>query len=168
VSVSGDIFGEDYSRYRSANGNYKQHKCGTQTEGSGVMKSNGSDSHSSRSALILAGGDGRRLLSLTRRVAGDDRPKRFCAVLGEETLLHQTQRRISRLVQSWRTVLVLTKTHEPFYADEVAGIPSSRLLIQPSNQGAAPAILYSVLRLCEMDPKGVVAFFSLGPSFFRR
>ena len=55
--------------------------------------------------------------------------------------------------------MVLTRTHEPFYADEVAGIPSSRLLIQPSNQGTAPAILYSVLRLCEMDPKGVVAFF---------
>jgi mannose-1-phosphate guanylyltransferase len=141
------------------NGNYKQHKCGTQTEGSGVMKFNRSDSHSHRWAFILAGGDGKRLLPLTRRIAGDDRPKQFCAVLGEETLLHQTQRRVSRLVQSWRTVLVLTKTHEPFYADEVAGIPSSRLLIQPFNQGTAPAILYSVLRLCEMDPKGVVAFF---------
>jgi len=33
------------------------------------------------------------------------------------------------------------------------------LLIQPSNQGTAPAILYSLLRLREMDPKGVVAFF---------
>ena len=38
-------------------------------------------------------------------------------------------------------------------------MPSSRLLIQPSNQGTAPAILYSLMRLCEMDPKGVVAFF---------
>jgi mannose-1-phosphate guanylyltransferase len=123
------------------------------------MEFNGSDSHSHRWGLILAGGDGKRLLPLTRRIAGDDRPKQFCAVLGNETLLHQTQRRVSRLVQSWRTLLVLTKTHEPFYADEVAGIPSSRLLIQPSNQGTAPAILYSVLRLCEMDPKGVVAFF---------
>ena len=103
--------------------------------------------------------DGKRLLPLTRRIAGDDRPKQFCAVLGNETLLQQTQRRTSRLVQSWRTSLVLTKAHEPFYADEVAGIPSSRLLIQPSNRGTAPAILYRLLRLCEMDPRGVVAFF---------
>src|ERR1019366_7081729 len=66
---------------------------------------------------------------------------------------------VSRLVESWRTLLVLTRTHEPFYADEVAGIPSSRLLIQPSNRGTTPAILYSLLRLREMDPKGVVAFF---------
>src|ERR1035438_340978 len=33
------------------------------------------------------------------------------------------------------------------------------MLIQPSNQGTAPAILYSLLRLREVDPHGVVAFF---------
>ena len=54
---------------------------------------------------------------------------------------------------------MLTRTHEPFYADQVAGMPSSSVLIQPSNRGTAPAILYSLMRLREMDPKGIVAFF---------
>jgi mannose-1-phosphate guanylyltransferase len=54
---------------------------------------------------------------------------------------------------------VLTRAHESFYAGEVAGIASSRLLIQPSNRGTAPAILFSLLRLREMDPKGIVAIF---------
>ena len=123
------------------------------------MKVNGNGSSSHRWGLILAEGDGKRLLPLTRRIAGDDRPKQFCAVLGDETLLHQTQRRISRLIQPWRTLLMLTRAHEQFYADEIARLPSSRLLIQPSNQGTAPAILYSLLRLYEMDPEAVVAFF---------
>jgi mannose-1-phosphate guanylyltransferase len=54
---------------------------------------------------------------------------------------------------------MLTRAHEPFYADQVAGMPSSSVLIQPSNRGTAPAILYSLMRLREMDTKGVVAFF---------
>src|SRR5262245_51990054 len=44
-------------------------------------------------ALILAGGDGVRLRPLTRHVAGDDRPKQFCALIGRDTLWEQTRRR---------------------------------------------------------------------------
>ena len=37
---------------------------------------------SDRSAIILAGGEGMRLRSLTRRIAGDERPKQFCPFVG--------------------------------------------------------------------------------------
>jgi mannose-1-phosphate guanylyltransferase len=40
-----------------------------------------------KGGVLLAGGDGRRLLSLTRTLTGDDRPKQSCAIVGEETLL---------------------------------------------------------------------------------
>ena len=79
--------------------------------------------------------------------------------MGEQTLLQQTQRRISALVRPDRTLLVLTRTHEDFYSDQVAGIPPSGILIQPCNRDTAPAIIYSLLHLRERDSKGIVAFF---------
>src|ERR1035441_646420 len=103
--------------------------CGMQSEVH-AMKFNESDARCHRWGVILAGGDGERLLPLTRRIVGDDRPKQFCAIMGKETFLHQTQRRISRLFPRLRTLLVLTRTHEPFYPDEVAAMSSSRLLIR--------------------------------------
>jgi mannose-1-phosphate guanylyltransferase len=33
------------------------------------------------------------------------------------------------------------------------------MLIQPCNRGTAPAIIYSLLRLRQMDPEGIAAFF---------
>jgi mannose-1-phosphate guanylyltransferase len=53
--------------------------------------------HSHRWAVILAGGDGLRLLPLKRRICGDERPKQFYRVLGSETLLSQTRLRALRI-----------------------------------------------------------------------
>jgi len=52
---------------------------------------------SSAWGVLLAGGDGTRLQALTTRIEGDSRPKQFCRMLGDETLLTQTRRRISPL-----------------------------------------------------------------------
>src|SRR5882757_447690 len=69
-----------------------------------------------RWGVILSGGDGMRLRSLTRLLTGDDRPKQFCRIVGAETLLAQTRQRVARIVRPERTLFVVTKSHEPFYA----------------------------------------------------
>jgi mannose-1-phosphate guanylyltransferase len=112
-----------------------------------------------RWAVILAGGDGVRLLPLTRTLTGEDTPKQFCALTGEETLLTQTQRRISSVISRQRTLVIVTRAHERFYAGKLASIPDANLLVQPCNRGTAPAILYSLSCLRALEPRGVVGFF---------
>lgn len=108
-------------------------------------------------AVILAGGDGVRLRPLTRRLAGDDRPKQFCAIAGHESLLTRTRRRVALSVAEERTLLVLTRTHEVFFRTELSGVAPGRLIVQPTNRGTAPAILYAVVRVAVRSPGALVA-----------
>lgn len=110
-------------------------------------------------AILLAGGDGKRLSALTRRITGDTTPKQFCPVIGNRTLLDQTRRRISLAIGEDRILTVLTRTHERFYRPVLSGIPSRNLVVQPHNRGTAPAILYALLRLAEEAPAARVALF---------
>jgi len=117
------------------------------------------DMPENRWAVILAGGEGVRLRSLTRAVTGDDRPKQFCALLGGKTLLAHTRERTAHGISPDRTLFVLMKAHERFYAGELAGVPSARMVVQPCNRGTLPAILHALLRIGRDDPAAVVAFF---------
>lgn len=107
----------------------------------------------------MAGGDGTRLKSLTRHIAGDERPKQFCSVLGRQTLLEETQHRAVLELAPARTLYVVNRAHENFYEPILSDEPTGNLVAQPSNRGTAPAILSSLLRIAARDPQAIVAFF---------
>jgi mannose-1-phosphate guanylyltransferase len=107
--------------------------------------------------LILAGGEGERLRPLTRAVVGDARPKQFCPVLGTETLLERTRRRAALAIPSARTLVALTRSHEPFYRPLIGTMPSHCVLVQPEPRGTAAAILYGTVRIAADAPTAAVA-----------
>ena len=112
-----------------------------------------------RWAVILAGGDGTRLQSMTRTITGDNRPKQFVPVIGGSTLLNQTRRRVALSIEPSRTLIVVTQKHRRFY-EPLADQTSARLLLeQPMNKGTAPAILYALRRVAKRSPNAVVALF---------
>jgi mannose-1-phosphate guanylyltransferase len=110
-------------------------------------------------ALLLAGGDGRRLKPLTRQIAGDPRPKQFCEIFDGETLLDRTRRRADLLARPDHHVVVVSREHATYYQDLVGELAPDRLVVQPRNAGTAPGVLYPLLRIRQLAGNVPVAVF---------
>jgi CTP:molybdopterin cytidylyltransferase MocA len=112
-----------------------------------------------RAAIILAGGDGSRLRSLTAQINGEHVPKQYCRLPSEKTLLEQTRSRVSLAVDPSRTVIVVTQRHERFYRPLLGDDSPAITLAQPENRSTATAILYALLRLTKNAGDPVVRIF---------
>jgi len=115
--------------------------------------------HQQAWAVVLAGGDGTRLRSLTRMLAGEDRPKQFCRLYGGRTLLAQTRARLAPAISPERTLFTVVKAHERFYKEELADVKPSHMVVQPSNKGTTAAIIYSLQRITSLAGDPIVGFF---------
>src|SRR5580700_10447647 len=102
-----------------------------------VLPPHGTAGH--RWAVVLAGGDGTRLQSLTLEIAGDQRPKQFCSFFGGETLFTQTRARLESLFHVDRELFVVTRSHETYYREELRNVDESRIIPQPLNRGTGVA-----------------------------
>jgi mannose-1-phosphate guanylyltransferase len=111
-----------------------------------------------RWAVVLAGGDGRRLRSLVHHIHGDLRPKQYARIVGARSLLDQTLDRVSLLVSPWRTALVSLRRHRRYLAD-TAMRPGMTVLPQPYNRGTAPGIMLPVHWIAGRDRDATVAIF---------
>jgi len=118
-------------------------------------------------AVVLAGGDGTRLRSLTRSIAGEDRPKQFCRLCGSRTLLAQTRFRLAPAISPDRTLYTVVKAHERFYSDELADVTPSRVVVQPSNKGTTAAVIYSLRRITSLAGDPIVGFFPTDHHYLR-
>lgn len=109
-----------------------------------------------RWGVILAGGDGVRLRSLTSMICSDDRPKQFCPLFGGRTLLGQTLHRSQQSIPREHLLVSLSRCHREWYEQEDGLRPSQRV-VQPENRGTAPAIVHSLLSLARLDAEALVA-----------
>ena len=109
-----------------------------------------------RWGVVLAGGDGVRLRELTQWKYGEDRPKQFCELLGNRTLLEEARQRAERSFPPEQILFSLTRAHEKHSLRYLADRPSQRI-VQPLNRGTAPAILSTLTRIAQADPDAVVS-----------
>ncbi len=96
-------------------------------------------------AVVLAGGEGKRLEGFLRDALGAGRPKQFCRIVGSRTMLRHTWDRAARLVEPERIVTVITAGQEPYLEYEArAGVPGT-VLVQPGNKETGPGLLLPLL-----------------------
>jgi len=111
----------------------------------------------SRWRLILAGGEGSRLRTVTERIVGRGCPKQFCRLLGEKMLYEETEERARHLFPADYIVSVVTRSHAPFFPSQLTAGPREKVVVQPENKGTAVAITYALLRVLTLDPNAEVA-----------
>ena len=104
-------------------------------------------------AVIMAGGGGTRLWPVSRK----DRPKQLLPLIGKETLLQSTVKRLGELFPVERIVIVTVREQLAEIQDQIPGIPTDNYLIEPSPRGTASVVGLAAIVLHERDPKAVMA-----------
>ncbi|MCA9470804.1 MAG: mannose-1-phosphate guanylyltransferase/mannose-6-phosphate isomerase [Nitrospirales bacterium] len=105
--------------------------------------------------VILAGGSGTRFWPLSR----ERFPKQLLRIMGEETLIQQTVRRLLRFMTADRIMVVTNETQAEsilLQLVEWKDALSANLIAEPKGRNTAPAIGLAALRLLRRDPDGVM------------
>jgi mannose-1-phosphate guanylyltransferase len=107
-------------------------------------------------ALILAGGEGSRLRSLTTTVAGVAIPKQYCSLRGGCSLLHEALKRAESIALPQQICAVVASQHRDWWQTALQQLPPKNVVIQPGNCGTASGILLPLLAIMTWDPDGTV------------
>lgn len=107
-------------------------------------------------ALVLAGGEGTRLQSLTQMASGIAVPKQFCSLGHSGSLLHDAVTRASLVTSPERTTVAVSEHHRRWWQNLDLNVPARNLVSQPSNRGTAQGILLPLLRILHRDPEAAL------------
>ena len=103
-------------------------------------------------AVIMAGGIGSRFWPESRRA----RPKQFLKVLGDDTLIQKTVRRLDGLVPPENRFVVTHQDYVDQTREQLPNLPPENILAEPVGRNTAPCILYAAIKLHKRDPDGVM------------
>ena len=104
-------------------------------------------------AVIMAGGSGTRLWPESRK----DRPKQLLKILGDESMIGATVRRLDELVPASRVVIATTKQLAEKVHRELPQVPRESILCEPAPRNTAPCIGLAAIHLLRKDPQATMA-----------
>jgi len=107
-------------------------------------------------AVVMAGGRGTRFWPRSRNA----RPKQFLAIVGTETLLHQTVRRLDGHVAPERIFVVTTEDLAAETRRMLPELPPENVIVEPEGRNTAPCLALALVEIEKKFPQGVMAVLS--------
>jgi mannose-1-phosphate guanylyltransferase len=103
-------------------------------------------------AVVLAGGKGERFWP----VSTDVQPKAFLRLVGSESLLQATARRVRLLLPWAQIVIVVERKHADLVREQLPELPEANLLLEPQGRDTAAAIGLASLHIERLNPEAIM------------
>ena len=107
-------------------------------------------------AVVMAGGRGTRFWPRSRNA----RPKQFLAIVGTETLLHQTVRRLDGHVPPERIFVVTTEDLAAETRRMLPELPPGNVIVEPEGRNTAPCLALALVEIERKFPDATMAVLS--------
>lgn len=89
--------------------------------------------------VIMAGGKGKRFWPLST----DEKPKQFLNLLGQDTMIQMTVKRLEKLIPIERIFIVTDEKYIRLIKEQLPGIPEKNIIVEPMGKNTAPCIALS-------------------------
>jgi mannose-1-phosphate guanylyltransferase len=107
-------------------------------------------------AILLAGGSGTRLWPVSRKNA----PKQLQPILGSDTLLRSTWKRLRKSLPASRILVVTGASQAELIRKDLPELPEAGLLVEPVKRDTAAAVGFGCAVALARDPRSTVATFN--------
>ena len=98
-------------------------------------------------AVVLAGGDGERVSTMTRDACGRMMPKQFWGAGGGPPMVRWALARARRIAPAPHVLVAVKEQHREFWEGALADVPRHNILVQPENRGTAAGVLRALVEI---------------------
>ncbi|MBU3157944.1 mannose-1-phosphate guanylyltransferase [Clostridium estertheticum] len=104
-------------------------------------------------ALIMAGGKGTRFWPLST----EEKPKQFLKLLGEDTMLQMSVKRLEKLIPIERIFIVTGTRYMDLVREQIPNLPLQNIIVEPVGKNTAPCIALSAFHIDKIYEDATIA-----------
>ncbi|MCY6482755.1 mannose-1-phosphate guanylyltransferase [Clostridium aestuarii] len=104
-------------------------------------------------ALIMAGGKGTRFWPVSTK----SRPKQFLKLLGEDTMIQMTVKRLRKLISIERIFIITEKRYIHLVKEQLPELPQRNIIMEPIGKNTAPCIALSAFYINKICKNSTIA-----------